>query len=457
MPLDRSPSRRGGSVVRRQRRLAAASASGENKCRSCCRKFAAFLFSHVGLCALVVGYSVLGAFAFRALEGPYEVRKASQVRALREQTVSRLWEVTAELNVLYKDNWTFAVNEHIRDFQLRLVAAVKDGYDGKESGREQQWSFSGAFLYSLTVITTIEKERVYEVQHASDDFEVRNVASSCASRKRDWRVNACVGGKYIPFRVDTGSQANVLPLSMFRKLKTTTLMPSSDVLRSYGGNTIKHIGKFSALIEIGGRKACAEFFVVKKDHSTILGFDTSEKLGIVQRAVASVMTNDTEEIVKEVPRLFHGTGCAPRLLTSHQKAVAVDRCTSASAPCHLRLREVTISSIVTSPTTKATNGPLHRIYRPVGGGTLSKRLTVPRYGFALHGAADITPESGGRGQVHKRKRTVSSTPTRGLQQQHRDVTCYQSYKQTPSSYLPSSRRGNAQQATNCSMLLICAA
>ncbi|XP_077511887.1 TWiK family of potassium channels protein 7-like isoform X2 [Amblyomma americanum] len=152
MPVDRSPSRRGGSAARRQRRLASSSAG---RCRSCCRKFAAFLFSHVGLCALVVGYSVLGAFAFRALEGPYEVRKASQVRALREQTVSRLWDVTAALNVLYKDNWTAAVNEHIREFQLRLVAAVKDGYDGKESGREQQWSFSGAFLYSLTVITTI--------------------------------------------------------------------------------------------------------------------------------------------------------------------------------------------------------------------------------------------------------------------------------------------------------------
>lgn len=145
MPPERS--RRG-----RQRRL---TSSGGGGCRSCFRKFAAFLFSHVGLCALVVGYSVLGAFAFRALEGPYEVRKASQVRALREQTVGRLWDVTAALNVLYKDNWTAAVNEHIRQFQLRLVAAVKDGYDGKESGREQQWSFSGAFLYSLTVITTI--------------------------------------------------------------------------------------------------------------------------------------------------------------------------------------------------------------------------------------------------------------------------------------------------------------
>ncbi|XP_075723392.1 uncharacterized protein LOC142765740 [Rhipicephalus microplus] len=156
-----------------------------------------------------------------------------------------------------------------------------------------------------------EKERVYEVQHQSDDFEVLNVARSCASRERDWRVNACNGGKYIPCKVDTESQANVLPLSMFRKLKTTTLMPSTAVLRSYGGNTIKQIGKFSALIEIGVRKACAEFFVVKKDHSTILGLDTSEKLGIVQRAVDSVTTNDTEEIVKEFPRLFHGTGCAP--------------------------------------------------------------------------------------------------------------------------------------------------
>ncbi|XP_037517802.1 uncharacterized protein K02A2.6-like isoform X2 [Rhipicephalus sanguineus] len=170
-----------------------------------------------------------------------------------------------------------------------------------------------------------EKERVDEVQHQSDDFEVLNVASSSASRERDWRVNACIDGKYVTFKVDTGSQANVLPLSMFRKLKMTTLMPSSAVLRSYGGNMIKHIGKFSALIEIGDRKACAEFFVVKKDHSTILGLDTSEKLGIVRRAVDSVTTNDTEEITKEFPRLFHGTGCAPReyKIELHRDAVPV--------------------------------------------------------------------------------------------------------------------------------------
>ncbi|GIX93129.1 hypothetical protein CDAR_436111 [Caerostris darwini] len=124
------------------------------RCRRCCGRFTAFLFSHVGLCALVIGYSIMGAFAFRALEAPYEEQKASQVGNLRQETVKRLWEITDKLNVLYKDNWTELVEAEVRRFQKELIVAVKEGYDGKE-GPNQQWSFSGAFLYSLTVITTI--------------------------------------------------------------------------------------------------------------------------------------------------------------------------------------------------------------------------------------------------------------------------------------------------------------
>ncbi|XP_076344207.1 TWiK family of potassium channels protein 7-like [Tachypleus tridentatus] len=126
-----------------------------NKCKTCCRKFTALMFSHVGLCGLVVGYSIMGAFAFRALEAPYEEEKASEVTEMREQTVKRLWDITYNYNVLYRENWTKTVTSEIQDFQSALIAAVRDGYDGKGVEAGQQWSFSGAFLYSLTVITTI--------------------------------------------------------------------------------------------------------------------------------------------------------------------------------------------------------------------------------------------------------------------------------------------------------------
>ncbi|XP_022239224.1 TWiK family of potassium channels protein 7-like [Limulus polyphemus] len=126
-----------------------------NKCKTCCRKFTAFMFSHVGLCGLVVGYSIMGAFAFRALEAPYEKEKAGEVNEMREKMVKRLWDITSNYNILYRENWTRSVTSEIREFQSALITAVRDGYDGKNAEAGQQWSFSGAFLYSLTVITTI--------------------------------------------------------------------------------------------------------------------------------------------------------------------------------------------------------------------------------------------------------------------------------------------------------------
>ncbi|GFY39699.1 uncharacterized protein TNIN_302811 [Trichonephila inaurata madagascariensis] len=151
MALERKrSSRRGGPGSRHRKR------PPENKCKSCCRRFTAFMFSHVGLCALVVGYSILGAFAFQALEAPYEEQKVDEVMHKRMDTVKRLWAITDQLNVLYKENWTRQVTEEVKRFQADLVHAIKEGYDGKE-GTGTQWTFSGAFLYSLTVITTIGK------------------------------------------------------------------------------------------------------------------------------------------------------------------------------------------------------------------------------------------------------------------------------------------------------------
>jgi len=44
----------------------------------------------------------------------------------------------------------------LQEYQQLIVTAIQDGYDGTDNvNSTQKWSFSGAFLYSLTVITTI--------------------------------------------------------------------------------------------------------------------------------------------------------------------------------------------------------------------------------------------------------------------------------------------------------------
>lgn len=50
------------------------------------------------------------------------------------------------------------MSTELREYQELIVLAIQDGYDGTDYvNQTHKWPFSGAFLYSLTVITTIGK------------------------------------------------------------------------------------------------------------------------------------------------------------------------------------------------------------------------------------------------------------------------------------------------------------
>ncbi|VDO32923.1 unnamed protein product [Onchocerca flexuosa] len=139
------------------------------------KRIIAFFFSHVGLCALVIGYALLGAVVFRAVEGPHETFIQSQVTTARQKAVNIAWNATfrylslhpihqgkiivavepRKVNKLDREQWERIVHTQVRRFQRKCMWAIKRGYDGKEYGLSAQWTFTGAFLYSLTVITTI--------------------------------------------------------------------------------------------------------------------------------------------------------------------------------------------------------------------------------------------------------------------------------------------------------------
>lgn len=99
------------------------------------------------------------------------------------RTVDRLWSITEDLNILYKENWTRLAAQEVQLFQVRvsncpqlirdpsimnssipfqdtLLRAVKLNSNLQQTGtpptpKTHKWSYASAFLYSLTLITTI--------------------------------------------------------------------------------------------------------------------------------------------------------------------------------------------------------------------------------------------------------------------------------------------------------------
>ncbi|KAL5005270.1 hypothetical protein ScPMuIL_018726 [Solemya velum] len=128
----------------------------------CCRKFTKFLFSHIGLCGMVVLYSVAGAFIFEHLEKANEVAVCDDSR--REYEPFENKTLDNMLKVIQSD----PTDMTSISLQLRgILQAFRDntiviGYDGTEcslmgepGGPSNKWSWSGSLMFSVTVISTI--------------------------------------------------------------------------------------------------------------------------------------------------------------------------------------------------------------------------------------------------------------------------------------------------------------
>ncbi|XP_015429603.1 PREDICTED: potassium channel subfamily K member 18-like [Dufourea novaeangliae] len=150
------------------------------------------LLASLGVCVLVLGYTLLGAFAFMALEGGLKSDSSNDLLVtggsktdggsfvvpsleddsasmeLRARTVERLWSITEDLNVLYKENWTRLAAREVFEFQENLARGLRrtstSQYEAVGSRSRdhsvdrrpnRRWTFSGSLLYSLTLITTI--------------------------------------------------------------------------------------------------------------------------------------------------------------------------------------------------------------------------------------------------------------------------------------------------------------
>ncbi|KAH9632959.1 hypothetical protein HF086_003076 [Spodoptera exigua] len=109
-------------------------------CCRCAHKRRASPLTCLAICFLVLTYNLLGGFLFLAIEGnvaaeetavaaskPNLSQSQSVSTDLRSKTVERLWSITEDLNILYKENWTKLAAKELLEFQRVLVKSMRGG------------------------------------------------------------------------------------------------------------------------------------------------------------------------------------------------------------------------------------------------------------------------------------------------------------------------------------------
>lgn len=117
----------------------------------------------------------LSSYSSASSSSPNEstVRWLTQLSAEnRAKTVQNIWDITVNLNILYRDNWTRLASKELNMFQERLLELLwQEKYlDGPVFGQDTQripdnspthWKLGKAFLYSISILATIDRFHPY--------------------------------------------------------------------------------------------------------------------------------------------------------------------------------------------------------------------------------------------------------------------------------------------------------
>ncbi|XP_052131371.1 uncharacterized protein K02A2.6-like [Frankliniella occidentalis] len=135
----------------------------------------------------------------------------------------------------------------------------------------------------------------------SDGQQVKYVHSLTKSCHKEYLEELRINGKdWIVFKLDCGSQANVLPMDSFQFINSDNdieLSPTRTLLEGYDESICQPEGSVMLKVETKyGRNMLAKFYISKKGRRAILGIEGCEILDLVKRVEHSVTMIDSVEI-----------------------------------------------------------------------------------------------------------------------------------------------------------------
>ena len=146
------------------------------------------------------------------------------------------------------------------------------------------------------------------VPMARYELFVGSIADGSTESANLWYANLSLGDTSVRFKLDTGSEANIIPLGVFNKLQGRTLKPSTCHLVTFSGQRIKPEGE--AVIVINGRRLQ---FQITTGGSPIIGKNGCVQLQLVKRVAELVQCTDIDnteanKLVNDYSDIFTGLG-----------------------------------------------------------------------------------------------------------------------------------------------------
>ena len=128
----------------------------------------------------------------------------------------------------------------------------------------------------------------YEPSDDTDDESLFcDVVSIGSINKQDkWQQVVLIENSPVKCKLDTGAQANILPLSTFRTIRNgTKLQRTNVILKAFGESKVKPMGTVELDVHLKGKETGKKmvFFVTDEAKAAIIGQDGCEDLGLIQR------------------------------------------------------------------------------------------------------------------------------------------------------------------------------
>lgn len=169
-----------------------------------------------------------------------------------------------------------------------------------------------------------------EDEYFVDTVSVVKKVAECSGKveNKSWCETIMVENTKVKFKLDTGSEVNIVPLEIYNSLsKRPKLLKTHILLETYGGFKVKPLGVVKLNCESRASHALQEFVIVETKSRALLGLPACIALGLIKRLDNVEEINSNEKFISKNSDVFQGIGSFKDViqLKLDDKAVPVAR------------------------------------------------------------------------------------------------------------------------------------